>query len=56
MESTFNMGVGMMAIVAAADSDRAVAFLRGRNIDAWVVGEVIDGTGQVQMLGSHTRG
>jgi phosphoribosylformylglycinamidine cyclo-ligase len=56
MESTFNMGVGMMAIVAATDSDRAVAFLRGRNIDAWVVGEVIDGTGQVQMLGSHTRG
>ncbi len=56
MESTFNMGVGMMAIIAPEDSDRAVAFLRGRNIDAWVVGEVIDGTGQVQMLGSHTNG
>jgi phosphoribosylformylglycinamidine cyclo-ligase len=56
MESTFNMGVGMMAIIAAHDSDRALAFLRGRNIDAWVVGEVIDGTGQVQLLGSHTRG
>jgi phosphoribosylformylglycinamidine cyclo-ligase len=55
MESTFNMGVGMMAIIAAADSDRALAFLRGRNIDAWVVGEIIDGTGQVQMVGSHTR-
>jgi len=56
MESTFNMGVGMMALVAAPDSDRALAFLRGRGIDAWVVGEVIDGTGQVQLLGSHTRG
>jgi phosphoribosylformylglycinamidine cyclo-ligase len=56
MESTFNMGVGMMAIIAPHDSDRALAFLRGRNIDAWVVGEVIDGTGQVQLLGSYTRG
>ncbi len=56
MESTFNMGVGMMAVVAEADSDRAQAFLRGRGIDAWAVGEVVDGTGQVQMLGSHTRG
>jgi phosphoribosylformylglycinamidine cyclo-ligase len=55
MESTFNMGVGMMAIIAAADTDRALAFLRGRNIDAWVAGEIIDGTGQVQMVGSHTR-
>jgi phosphoribosylformylglycinamidine cyclo-ligase len=56
MESTFNMGVGMMAIVAPDDSDRALALLRGRNIDAWVVGEVIDGTGAVQMLGSYTNG
>jgi phosphoribosylformylglycinamidine cyclo-ligase len=56
MESTFNMGVGMVAIVAAPDSDRALAFLRGRGIDAWVVGEIIDGTGDVQLVGSHTRG
>ncbi|HEX6873015.1 MAG TPA: phosphoribosylformylglycinamidine cyclo-ligase [Micromonosporaceae bacterium] len=56
MESTFNMGIGMMAVIAPADSDRALALLRGRGIDAWVVGEVIEGTGQVQMLGSHTRG
>jgi phosphoribosylformylglycinamidine cyclo-ligase len=56
MESTFNMGVGMMAIVASGDSDRALAFLRGRSIDAWVVGEVVDGSGQVRLLGSHTRG
>jgi phosphoribosylformylglycinamidine cyclo-ligase len=56
LESTFNMGVGMMAIVAGADSDRALAFLRGRGIDAWVAGETVDGTGEVQMVGSHTRG
>ena len=53
MEATFNMGVGMMAIVAASDTERALAFLRGRGVDAWVAGEVVEGTGQVHMLGSH---
>jgi phosphoribosylformylglycinamidine cyclo-ligase len=56
MESTFNMGVGMMAVVGADDSERALAFLRGRGIDAWVAGEVVEGTGSVVMVGSHTRG
>jgi phosphoribosylformylglycinamidine cyclo-ligase len=56
METTFNMGVGMMAIVSAADHERALAFLRGRGIEAWQVGEVVEGTGEVQMIGSHTRG
>ncbi len=56
MESTFNMGVGMMAVVGADDSERALAFLRGRGIDAWVAGEVVEGTGNVVMVGSHTRG
>jgi len=56
MESTFNMGVGMMAVVSAADTERALAFLRGRGIDTWVVGEIIDGTGEVQMMGSYTNG
>ncbi len=56
MDTTFNMGVGMMAVVAADDSDRSLAFLRNRGIDAWVAGEIVDGTGQVQMVGSHTRG
>lgn len=53
MEATFNMGVGMMAVVASADSERALAFLRGRGIDAWIVGEIVEGSGAVQMLGSH---
>jgi phosphoribosylformylglycinamidine cyclo-ligase len=56
MESTFNMGVGMFAVVAPQDADRALAFLAARKVDAWQVGEVIEGTGMVQMLGSYTRG
>jgi phosphoribosylformylglycinamidine cyclo-ligase len=56
MESTFNMGVGMFAIVSAEDADRALATLAGRGVEAWQAGEVIEGTGQVQMIGQHTRG
>ncbi|MEV8506890.1 phosphoribosylformylglycinamidine cyclo-ligase [Actinoplanes sp. NPDC051475] len=56
MEATFNMGVGMFAIVSADDADRAMAYLTGRGVEAWQVGEVIEGTGQVQMMGQYTRG
>jgi phosphoribosylformylglycinamidine cyclo-ligase len=56
MESTFNMGVGMIAIVAPADADRSLAFLAGRGIESWQLGEIVEGTGSVQMVGSHTRG
>ena len=56
MESTFNMGVGMFAVVSALDADRTLAVLAGRKIDAWQVGEIIDGTGTVRMVGSHTSG
>jgi phosphoribosylformylglycinamidine cyclo-ligase len=56
MESTYNMGVGMMAIVAPGDVERTLAFLRGRNTDAWLIGEVVSGGGQVQMVGSYTLG
>lgn len=54
MESTFNMGVGMVAIVAAVDADRALAFLRGREVDAWVAGDVVDGSGQVRLVGQYS--
>ncbi|WP_213456206.1 phosphoribosylformylglycinamidine cyclo-ligase [Rhizomonospora bruguierae] len=56
MESTFNMGVGMFAIVSATDADRALAFLTGRGVDAWQAGEIVDGSGNVLMVGQHTRG
>ncbi|MBM2616732.1 phosphoribosylformylglycinamidine cyclo-ligase [Actinoplanes sp. LDG1-06] len=56
MEATFNMGVGMFAIVSSDDADRAMAYLTGRGVEAWQVGEVIEGTGEVQMMGQYTRG
>jgi len=56
MESTFNMGVGMFAIVSAEDADRALACLTGSGVEAWQAGEIIEGSGNVQMVGQHTRG
>ncbi len=40
MERVFNMGVGMAAVVAAADADRALRLLAGRGVTAWQLGEV----------------
>jgi phosphoribosylformylglycinamidine cyclo-ligase len=40
MERTFNLGVGMVAVVAAGAADRAVALLGDRGVDAWVAGAV----------------
>jgi phosphoribosylformylglycinamidine cyclo-ligase len=40
LEATLNMGVGMVAVVAAADADRGVALLGDAGLDAWVCGAV----------------
>jgi len=40
MERTFNMGVGMVAVVAPEDVDRALAVLTARHVPAWVLGEI----------------
>jgi phosphoribosylformylglycinamidine cyclo-ligase len=55
MESTFNLGVGMFAVVGTHDADRALALLAGRGVDAWIAGEIIDGAGAVRLHGSHTH-
>jgi phosphoribosylformylglycinamidine cyclo-ligase len=47
MDRTFNNGLGMVAIVAKADADRAMALLRRRKCPAYVVGEVRRGPRQV---------
>jgi phosphoribosylformylglycinamidine cyclo-ligase len=53
MERTFNLGVGMVAVVAEADADRAVALLRARDIPGWVAGAVVPGAGGVQLRGAY---
>jgi phosphoribosylformylglycinamidine cyclo-ligase len=53
MERVFNMGVGMTAVVAGADADKALGVLASRGVTAWVLGEVIPGAGEARLTGSH---
>ena len=53
MERVFNMGVGMAAVVAAADADRALRLLAARRVTGWVLGEVVDRGDGVRLTGTH---
>ncbi|MDQ1709602.1 MAG: phosphoribosylformylglycinamidine cyclo-ligase [Frankiaceae bacterium] len=53
MERTFNQGIGMVAVVAAADADRALATLAHRHVPAWVAGTVEPGAGGARLEGEH---
>jgi phosphoribosylformylglycinamidine cyclo-ligase len=53
MEQVFNMGVGMVAVVAATDADRALGLLTERDVAAWVAGETTRGSGRVRLDGQH---
>ena len=63
MEKTFNMGVGMVAVLPADDIDRALAVLTARHVHAWVLGEVRRGPdkpsdtagSRVLLQGEHPR-
>lgn len=63
MERTFNMGVGMVAVVTAEDVDRALAMLTARHVPAWVLGEVsktpaveeAENDERVVLRGNHPR-
>ncbi len=49
MWRTFNLGVGMVAVVAPEQADDTVVLLDERHVPAWVAGEVRPGTG-VQLV------
>jgi phosphoribosylformylglycinamidine cyclo-ligase len=65
MEKTFNMGVGMVAVLPPDDVDRALAVLTARHVPAWVLGSVRRATEQpppgappgsrVLLRGDHPR-
>ncbi|WP_067827173.1 phosphoribosylformylglycinamidine cyclo-ligase [Actinomadura kijaniata] len=50
MDKTFNLGVGMAAIVAPEAADRALALLAERGVPAWVLGETTEGTGTATLV------
>jgi phosphoribosylformylglycinamidine cyclo-ligase len=49
MYNTFNMGVGMTAIVHAAEADEALRILRDSGVSAYALGEVVAGEGGVTL-------
>jgi phosphoribosylformylglycinamidine cyclo-ligase len=53
MERVFNLGVGMVAVVAADDADRALAVLAERDVPAWSAGEIVPGSGTVRLTGAY---
>ena len=53
MERVFNMGVGMVAIVAAQSADHAVRLLADRQVPAWILGEITAGTGRAHLTGRY---
>ncbi len=46
MVRTFNMGLGLVAVVAPSDESAAHAALRARGLDAWTVGRIEKGEGE----------
>ncbi len=47
MLRTFNMGVGMCAVVAPADADAVLEAARAAGVPAWILGHTAAGTGRV---------
>ncbi|MGH9102360.1 MAG: phosphoribosylformylglycinamidine cyclo-ligase, partial [Acidimicrobiales bacterium] len=51
MARTFNMGLGMVLVVEGGGGSAAVSALRSRGHDAWVAGDVRQGSGHVHLAG-----
>ena len=47
MYNTYNMGVGMSVVVPAAQVDTALEILKTNGVDAYVIGEIIEGEEKV---------
>lgn len=45
----FNMGIGMVSIVAAAQADAVLKFIRAQKHRAWLIGEVVKGNGEAKV-------
>ena len=50
MYNTFNMGIGMVIAVPAAQADQAVAAAKGAGEDAYVIGSVVTGGAGVELV------
>ena len=45
----FNMGIGMVSIVAADKAEAVLKFIRAQKHDAWIIGDVVKGKGEARV-------
>jgi phosphoribosylformylglycinamidine cyclo-ligase len=45
----FNMGIGMVSIVAADKADAVLKFIKAQKHKAWIIGEVVKGKGEARV-------
>lgn len=50
MFNTYNMGVGMCVAVDKADADKAVKVLQANGVDAYIMGELVNGSQPIEIL------
>ena len=50
MARVFNLGIGMVAVVPAAEVDKACRLLATRGMEAWEIGEIVTDDGHVHLL------
>jgi len=53
MERTFNLGVGMVAVVPAQRATAALDLLQARRVPSWPLGRIGPGTGKVTLSGRY---
>jgi phosphoribosylformylglycinamidine cyclo-ligase len=46
----FNMGIGMVLFTGADKANAVLRFIRARKLKAWQIGEVVKGSGVVQLV------
>ena len=46
----FNMGIGMVVIVAADKADQVLTCIRAQKQKAWLIGQVVKGRGVVRVV------
>ncbi|HAV61283.1 MAG TPA: phosphoribosylformylglycinamidine cyclo-ligase, partial [Verrucomicrobiales bacterium] len=49
MHQVFNMGIGMVAVVAADRADQALKLIKAAKHSAWIIGEITKGTGVTRL-------
>ncbi|OMD52308.1 phosphoribosylformylglycinamidine cyclo-ligase [Paenibacillus odorifer] len=53
MFTTFNMGVGLVLVVSAADGERALELLKASGEEAYIIGKVTEGERKVTFTGAE---